>query len=65
MADVPTFQNIGPLWVFKDALALTENTTCMAVASPVLKTAIDGNADGRARRRKRAKKARLRQCKSM
>merc|ERR1712070_747021 len=42
LPDVPTFSNIGPVWVFKDALALKENATCMTVASPVLKTAIDG-----------------------
>ena len=42
LADVPTFQNIGPLWVFKDALALKDNATCMTVASPILKTTIDG-----------------------
>jgi len=42
LEDQPTFQNIGPLWVFHDALQLTENATCMAVASPVLKTEIDG-----------------------
>jgi len=40
--DTPTFGNIGPLWVFHDALALQENATCMAVSSPVLKTEIDG-----------------------
>lgn len=42
LKDVPTYQNIGPLWVFKDALALKDNSTCMSVASPILKTAIDG-----------------------
>merc|ERR1711924_496039 len=42
LKDVPTFQSIGPLWVFKDALALKDNSTCMSVASPILKTTIDG-----------------------
>ncbi|CAE8597539.1 unnamed protein product, partial [Polarella glacialis] len=40
--DVPTAGNIGPLWVFKDALQLEENATCMAVTSPVLFTELDG-----------------------
>lgn len=42
LPDVPTFESIGPVWVFKDALALKENATCMTVASPVLKTTLDG-----------------------
>jgi hypothetical protein len=40
--DTPTLGNVGPLWVFHDALSLKENATCMAVSSPVLKTEIDG-----------------------
>jgi len=40
--DSPTLGNVGPLWVFHDALTLNENATCMAVSSPVLKTEIDG-----------------------
>jgi len=42
LPDVPTFESIGPLWVFKDSLKLKENATCMTAASAVLKTAIDG-----------------------
>lgn len=42
LADVETLGDVGPLWVFKDALTLKENATCMAVASPRLKTALDG-----------------------
>mmetsp|Transcript_15990 Transcript_15990/g.36273 ORF Transcript_15990/g.36273 Transcript_15990/m.36273 type:complete len:375 (-) Transcript_15990:30-1154(-) len=41
-ADVPTFGNVGPVWVFTDALTLKETPTCMSVSSPVLKTEIDG-----------------------
>jgi len=40
--DTPTLGNVGPLWVFHDALSFKENATCMAVSSPVLKTEIDG-----------------------
>lgn len=32
----------GPLWVFKDALQLKENATCMSVQSPALRTELDG-----------------------
>ena len=42
LKDVPTLGSIGPVWVFKDALTLKENATCMAVASPVLKTTLHG-----------------------
>jgi len=42
LEDSETFQDIGPLWVFKDTLALTENATCMSVSSASLKTKIDG-----------------------
>mmetsp|Transcript_111015 Transcript_111015/g.313052 ORF Transcript_111015/g.313052 Transcript_111015/m.313052 type:complete len:528 (-) Transcript_111015:62-1645(-) len=40
--DRPTLANVGPVWVFYDALKLEDNATCMAVSSPVLKTEIDG-----------------------
>lgn len=39
--DIPTFGNIGPVWVFKDSLTLTEESTCMSVASPVLLSELD------------------------
>ncbi|CAE8601350.1 unnamed protein product [Polarella glacialis] len=39
--DAHTAGNIGPLWVFKDALQLEENATCMSVTSPVLFTELD------------------------
>eukprot|EP00927_Polykrikos_kofoidii_P043997 TRINITY_DN380_c0_g1_i3.p1 TRINITY_DN380_c0_g1~~TRINITY_DN380_c0_g1_i3.p1 ORF type:complete len:547 (-),score=97.09 TRINITY_DN380_c0_g1_i3:131-1588(-) len=40
--DRPTLGNVGPLWVFSDALKLEEQSACLAVSSPVLKTEIDG-----------------------
>jgi hypothetical protein len=42
LEDEPVTGNIGPLFVFTAALKLTSNATCMAVASPVLKTELDG-----------------------
>lgn len=40
LPDAPTFDNIGPVWVFKDALSMSENATCLAVQSPVLYSSI-------------------------
>lgn len=42
LADTPTFGSVGPVWVFKDAVSYTANSTCMAVSSPVLQTSITG-----------------------
>jgi len=42
LEDNPTTGDIGPVWVFSDALKLTETDDCMQVQSPVLKTKIDG-----------------------
>lgn len=42
LEDIETLGNIGPVWVFKDALKLKENSTCMTVASPRLHSAVDG-----------------------
>jgi len=42
LEDKQTFGNIGPAWVFADALSLKETDKCMEVQSPVLKTEIDG-----------------------
>lgn len=39
--DTPTLGNVGPLWVFKDALELSETPTCMSVSSPVLRTGLN------------------------
>lgn len=43
LPDQETLGDIGPVWVFKDALAVKENATCMTVQSPVLQTTITGN----------------------
>ncbi|CAE8623446.1 unnamed protein product [Polarella glacialis] len=40
--DTHTAGNIGPIWIFKDALQLEENATCMSVTSPSLFTELDG-----------------------
>eukprot|EP00928_Gymnodinium_smaydae_P037776 TRINITY_DN26185_c0_g1_i1.p1 TRINITY_DN26185_c0_g1~~TRINITY_DN26185_c0_g1_i1.p1 ORF type:complete len:531 (+),score=96.81 TRINITY_DN26185_c0_g1_i1:54-1646(+) len=42
LPDAETFQDIGPLWVFKDALALKETDKCMEVTAASLKTTLDG-----------------------
>merc|ERR1711862_424690 len=42
LEDKQTTGDIGPVWVFTDALKLTETDDCMQVQSPVLKTEIDG-----------------------
>jgi len=42
LEDSETYQDIGPLWVFKDTLTLKESATCMSVSSASLKTKIDG-----------------------
>lgn len=43
LPDVPTVGSIGPIWVFTDALSLTVNASCMAVASPVLQTSVNSS----------------------
>jgi len=40
LPDAPTFGSIGPVWVFKDAISMSENATCMRVQSPVLYSSI-------------------------
>jgi len=42
LEDEPVTGSIGPVWVFVSKLTLESNATCMAVASPVLKTELDG-----------------------
>merc|ERR1712151_637508 len=37
LADKETTGDTGPVWVFSDALSLTEKDECMQVQSPVLK----------------------------
>lgn len=39
--DVPVIGDIGPVWVFSSSLTMNANASCMAVASPVLKTGLD------------------------
>jgi len=41
--DEETWQDIGPLWVFKDRLKLAENSTCLSVASIFLRTALNSS----------------------
>jgi hypothetical protein len=40
LEDHETFGDVGPLWVFKDSLQLTENATCMGVSSASLKSSL-------------------------
>ena len=42
LEDTETYNDIGPLWVFNNTLALKETATCMSVSSASLKTKIDG-----------------------